>query len=113
EELRNARSGGISTKMIPYLAIFVVISALGLGIRNQQQRWILLFVLVFLFWFMGWRFYVGCDFLGYLSRYNNTFPWGSPLRALESKEPAFEFIMTFVKVNGFPYFLVNVICSAI
>ena len=99
--------------MIPYLSLFAVLSAFGLGISNQQQRWILPFILIFLFWFMGWRFYVGCDFLGYLSRYENTFPWGSPLRALESKDPAFELIMTSVKINGLPYLWINIICSAI
>lgn len=99
--------------MIPYLSLFAVLSAFGLGISNQQQRWILPFILIFLFWFMGWRFYVGCDFLGYLSRYENTFPWGSPLRALDSKEPAFELIMTSVKINGLPYLWINIICSAI
>lgn len=99
--------------MLPYISIFVILSALALGVATRQQRWILAFVVPFLFWFMGWRFYVGCDFLGYLSRYERVFPWDDPLNALGGREPGFEFITTFLKVNDFSYLWLNVVASAI
>lgn len=96
-----------------YLITFLTMSVFGFGLSMTRQSWAAIPFLLFLLWFMGWRFNVGCDFFGYLSRYDNVFPWTSPFTYLDKREAGFEFLTAFLKVNGYSYLWLNVAASLI
>jgi len=99
--------------MAVYLIIYLVLAVLALSVRKSREGPVLLAVLLFLFWFMGWRSYVGCDFTGYLSRYDNIPSWASVSDALLQREAGFQLVITLVKVSGLSFLWLNVIASAI
>lgn len=97
-----------------YTAIYGIFVLLGLFIRERRAELIaLLLALGFLLLFMGTRYYVGCDYSGYLSRYDNTPVDADWLYAFENPEPGFNLIMVGVVSSGLDYMWVNLICSAI
>ncbi|MHA6334516.1 EpsG family protein [Qipengyuania sp. CAU 1752] len=99
--------------MIIYLAIFFALSFLAYALDQRSQKALLLPLLVSLFWFMGWRYQVGCDFYGYLSRFNNAELSTDLISYFVKKEGAFLFITAWLKENNFPYYTLNVVASAI
>lgn len=97
-----------------YTAIYSIFVLLGIFIRERRLELATLFLsLAFLIVFMGTRYHVGCDYDGYLSRYNNTSVHAHWLDAFGRAEPGFNLIMIGVVTSGLDYVWVNIISSAI
>ena len=97
-----------------YIAIYGALVMLAIFVRRRQFELVTVFLcLAFLVLFMGTRYYVGCDYAGYLSRYDNTPVYSSLLDAFKAPEPAFNLIMIGVVTSGLDYLWVNLISSAI
>lgn len=101
--------------MSVYIGIYGFLAVLGLTINKRTEQYAVLIILwMFLVWFMGWRYETGCDFGGYLNRFNHVLPdTFDPLALLSEPEPAFHFITLGLQVIGAEYVWVNVVCSAI
>ena len=99
--------------MLVYLGIYSGLALAAVG--NQSRRNTLFFALtgVFLVWFMGFRYYTGCDYTGYLNRWINFTPPDSLKQFLDGQEPGFSFLMGSIKALGLQYTWLNVIVSAI
>lgn len=99
--------------MIVYLSVFAILSAAALS-TPERQSWLFFAVVApFLVWFMGFRYRTGCDYSGYLHRWENFFgisDWG---RALSGTEPGLQIIMGTVQAMGLGYTWVNVFASVI
>jgi hypothetical protein len=80
---------------------------------QKSQRSVYGAVLAFLFLFMGWRYEVGCDFRGYLNRFESVSPTADPLLYLEREEAAFQFITALIRTSGWDYVWLNVISTAL
>ena len=96
-----------------YLVVYssLVLSAIG----TYKQRNTLFFFLagVFLVWFMGFRYETGCDYYGYLHRWNNYVPPTSLAHLLQGEEAGFSFLMGSVRDLGLDYTWFNVAVSVI
>lgn len=96
-----------------YLLSFLVLTFLGLQSSDRQARQQLPWIGLFLLWFMGARYYVGCDFASYLNRFdslpNNFDLWAT----LRENEGGFHALMRSVKAVGLEFMWVNLIASAI
>ncbi len=99
--------------MALYASIFLFLSAIGFGLKPRSQRGLVILVLLGLFWFMGWRYYVGCDFTGYLNRYNAVVSGADPWQFLIQNEGFFLFLTVWLKVNEYPYVWLNIVASAL
>ncbi len=95
-----------------YGAILLVLSLLSLA-DQKSQRSVYGAVLAFLFLFMGWRYEVGCDFRGYLNRFESVSPTADPLIYLERTEGAFLFLSALIRTSGWHYLWLNVISTAL
>lgn len=94
--------------MIVYVSIFVFLALLGLSIPDRRYLPVLLGVCLFLWWFMGTRYIVGCDFNGYYLRYYEILPgihWGE---ILSVQEPGFELLSAILKTLGAHYMWLNI-----
>lgn len=99
--------------MIVYIGILALLFFAGLSTNDRQARQILPLFLAFLLWFMGGRYYVGCDFTGYLNRYLNL-PYGMETWLDFTKpEAGFHFIISAVKNFGLGYVWLNIVTSGI
>lgn len=85
----------------------------GMTIHPDHQRKVLVTILILLFFFMGWREFVGCDFTGYAVRFYNISPISDPFVALTRSEPGFEFLITAVRTSELHYMWLNIFASAI
>lgn len=89
--------------MSTYLGIYAVFSVMGFLIPDRKSFPAFTAIGGFLIWFMGYRYYVGCDYTGYLHRWLIT-PFEANLRTLmAAPEPAFDGIMILMKSAGFSY----------
>lgn len=99
--------------MLVYLSIFFTLTFLGYVSRDNQARIALPFVLAFLLVFMGTRYYVGCDFTGYLNRFVNPrffeFTWDDMIEG----EAGFNLLLNSIRDADMDYMWLNVFCSAI
>lgn len=86
--------------MTIYTAIYAILAALGVLAKRQGEALFLFFSLMFLLLFMGTRYYVGCDFTGYLNRFNNIDAYASPLEAFGKPEIAFSMIEILTRTSG-------------
>jgi len=99
--------------MITYLTVFTVIALLGLSIPDRRSLATLLTICLFLLWFMGTRYIVGCDFKAYFLRYHDILP-GLYLDEIFSKnEPGFALLSALLKTLGAHYMWVNITTSAL
>lgn len=97
-----------------YLAVYGMFVLLGISIQRRLDQMVAMAVcFLFLLIFMGWRYYVGCDYAGYLYRYVHTPPHEPLSAAFLNPEPGFELIMRFVVTSGLGYEWLNIICSLI
>lgn len=96
-----------------YLGIFAVLSLLGLSVPDRKATPFLILSGVFLLWFMGGRYYVGCDFASYLARFENTLTELSYKQTVLAPEAGFQFLIASVKALGLPYVWLNVCASLI
>lgn len=100
--------------MSTYILIFTFVSLLAYGLTNYRSQVAVLFVFAnFLILFAGTRFDTGCDFWGYLQRFNNIDPSTTPVDSLLLEEPGFQFIIHTVKYFDLSYMWLNVICTLI
>lgn len=99
--------------MAIYLGIYTGLLLLGLSIRRNAELWMLGAAVLFLLIFMGTRYDTGCDFKGYLNRFE-LLPPGVPLSdAFGRDEFGFQLILTFVRSIDASYMWVNVISTAV
>jgi hypothetical protein len=96
-----------------YTAIFGFLSALGLTIKRQQEAAFLFLSLLFLLFFMGTRYEVGCDFTGYQNRFENIDPYASPLDVLGRDEMAFVFLEYMTRTSGADFVWLIFLATAI
>lgn len=96
-----------------YIAVYSVLVTLGMSVRQYKSGPWLILVMLFLVWFMGGRYYVGCDFQGYLNRFVGYQPDVSLLSTLQLNEPGFELLIGSVQALGLDYMWLNVAASII
>lgn len=96
-----------------YTAIYASLSALGIFVKRQYEALFLFISLSFLLFFMGTRYQVGCDFTGYLNRYNNIDVYTSPLVAFTRDESFFVFLEILTKTSDLGFVWLIFIATAI
>lgn len=96
-----------------YTAIFATLSAFGIFVKRQYETLFLFISLSFLLFFMGTRYQVGCDFTGYLNRYNNIDVYTSPLVAFTRDESFFVFLEIFAKTSDLGFVWLIFMATAI
>jgi len=99
--------------MTIYTIIFAFFAACGVFVQRQYENLVLGISLLFLLFFMGTRYEVGCDYKGYLNRYENTSVYSSIFDAIGSPEPAFRFLEIFTKTTGLPFVWLTFISTAL
>lgn len=89
-------------------------SVTALAAHDRAQKLLVVFFGVFLLWYMGARNTVGCDWWGYLHRFQ-IIALDQPISAVfaDFDEPGFWYLMKFVRDNGLHYMWLNFIASAI
>lgn len=97
--------------MLVYILIFFIMTITALSIPDRQARPFLIAFLIFLWWFMGLRYWVGCDFPGYLNRWNNLYYTGDYQDLIGTDEFLFTLLMLSLRDSGFSYIWLNV-CAA-
>lgn len=88
--------------MIPYLSVFGLFALLSLRDFQNQTRAIVIALSIFLIWFAGLRFYVGCDFQAYTLRYEQAVfsPWS---KVLSDDEFGFGVLTAIFAKAGLPF----------
>jgi len=86
--------------MTVYTAIYAIFASLGIAVRRKQEALFLALALLFLLFFMGTRYEVGCDFGGYLNRFENIHPYASLGEAFGKQEIAFSFLEIATRTSG-------------
>ncbi|MGH1355078.1 MAG: EpsG family protein [Thalassovita sp.] len=99
--------------MSTYLVVFTVISLLGLSIPDRRSLATLLTISLFMAWFMGTRYIVGCDFKAYFLRYNDTLPGIYFSEIFAQQEPGFALMSAILKTLGAHYMWVNITASVL
>lgn len=99
--------------MLVYIAIFAILALIALSVPDRGSGPVLVAVLLFLWWFMGLRYWVGCDFFGYLSRFTNVDYVSSYLELLPRDEPGFEILIHAIHDAGLSYMWLNIATSGI
>lgn len=99
--------------MFVYLGIFSLFGVLATATRERQAAPVLFMMSVFLVWFMGFRFEVGCDYWGYYHRWVHFREASSLGELIQENEPGFNGLMALIKGMGLDYYWLNVAVSAI
>ena len=99
--------------MYVYIGIYAVLVFFGLVVRDRRATPYLLLAGVFLLWFMGARYYVGCDFRGYLHRFAFEAFYQDVWTLISHPEPGFNLLVAAIKHAGLGYVWLNVAASAI
>lgn len=94
-----------------YLIIYAALAFAAL-IHNKRSPIYLSLMALFLVWFMGFRFETGCDYFGYLHRWN-TFAITSLTQTIQQDEFGLILLMAAAKVGGLNFIWFNVIVSVI
>jgi len=81
--------------------------------RRNDQILVAILCMLFLLLFMGTRYYVGCDYTGYLNRYEETSIHTPLTGAFALPEWGFELIVIGVVTSGLDFVWVNIVSSAI
>lgn len=83
--------------MLPYVLIYLLLCLSGAPrMTKGASAFIVFFWGFFLLLFMGTRYWVGCDYFGYLSRFNNIDYEGPFFSYLFREEPSFHLLNYFV-----------------
>ncbi|MEW9920329.1 EpsG family protein [Marimonas sp. MJW-29] len=100
--------------MLVYIGVYFLLSWAALTVKEQSQRFWLIFFSIFLLWFMGARNEVGCDWSGYYHRFLIT-PLYQSLGDLFSDfdEPGFWLLTKFVRENDLSYMWLNMFATII
>jgi hypothetical protein len=99
--------------MLTYLTVFTVIALLGLSIPDRRSLATLLTVCLFMVWFMGTRYIVGCDFKAYFLRYHDTLPGLYLTEIFGQQEPGYALMTAILKTLGAHYMWVNITASVL
>lgn len=99
--------------MLPYLSIFSLLALFGSIFNDRQARLSLAVIAPFLLVFMGTRYYVGCDFTGYLNRFENVPEFLGSWSDVFAQEGGFSFIMGALQEANVDYMWLNVTCTLI
>ena len=100
--------------MITYFAIFGFLVLIGLSAKSRMGRLVAtFFVGTFLLIFMGTRYETGCDYWGYLVRFNYLYQDENYLSYLPAEEPGFHLLNFAIKSFGLDYVWLNVSASLI
>ena len=99
--------------MLTYLTVFTVIALLGLSIPDRRSLATLLTICLFMLWFMGARYIVGCDFKAYFLRYHDILPGLYLTEIFGEQEPGFALMSAILKTLGAHYMWVNICASAL
>lgn len=94
------------------LTNFLFLLRYALANQDRARKQIYPLVLFGLFLFSAFRYQVGCDWSGYYFQYAGagTFDWST---FTSIREPVWWAILSWIKANGWPYPVANVISSAI
>lgn len=92
--------------------IFLVMAAIIHGKRSRKKN-IIIFYCSFLLLFMGTRFEVGCDFIGYLHRFLFEYDQFDLSYFITFKEPAFHILTATIRELDLGYMWLNISASAI
>lgn len=96
-----------------YIFIYLVLALTSFVVRrNTEQRGVLFLACFSLFLFVGTREYVGCDFTGYLNRFEN-YQIYPPEVSLQTPEFGFLYLNRLIVEAGGTYMWVNIACAAI
>ena len=99
--------------MATYLATYLMLALTALGSARRNHGPFFLLWGIFLVWFMGFRFETGCDYFGYLNRWENFSLPGNVPDLLRGEEIGFTLLIASVKVLGLDYTWLNAFASAI
>lgn len=99
--------------MFVYIGIYSCLALSAVG--NMQRPHTVFFLLsaIFLVWFMGFRYETGCDYRGYLHRWEYFSQPSSLVQLLKGEEAGFAFLMSSIKALGLDYAWFNAAVSAI
>ena len=99
--------------MIVYLTVFTTMAVLGLSVPDRRNLATMIGISLFLLWFMGGRYVVGCDFKAYYLRYVEILPGIHFSEIFARQEPGFELLSAILKTLGANYMWLNVSASAL
>ena len=89
--------------MITYVGIFTGLALLELSIPDRRNLPTMIGIALFLIWFMGTRYIVGCDFKAYYLRYVEILPGLHFDEIFSRQEPGFELLASLLKTMGAHY----------
>ncbi|MEM0984864.1 MAG: EpsG family protein [Pseudomonadota bacterium] len=96
-----------------YIGIYLALALTSFVVRRRdEQRVVLLLACLLLFLFVGTREYVGCDFTGYLNRFES-YSIYPPEVSLQTPEFGFLYLNRLVVDAGGTLMWVNIACAAI
>ncbi|MFZ5965228.1 EpsG family protein [Thalassococcus sp. BH17M4-6] len=99
--------------MFVYIGIYTGLALSAIGNYDRKHTVFFLFSGLFLVWFMGFRYATGCDYYGYLHRWENFYPPDELMQLFQGEEAGFSFLMGSIKAYGFEYTWLNVAASII
>jgi hypothetical protein len=100
--------------MFPYLSIYLIAVLLAFTAKSRQQGLVLAGIFsVFLALFAGTRIWVGCDYGGYLMRFQYIGPFPGWVELMSAGEAGFQGLSIFLKNNGFSYSALIFVCSGL
>ena len=90
--------------MYPYLSIYIVATLLAFAARSRKQSMLLAGVFsLAIALFAGTRIWVGCDYFGYLMRFQSIGQFPGWTELLSEGEAGFQGLSIFLKSNDFSY----------
>lgn len=99
--------------MIVYLGIYASLCLASIAVPRQYSTFLLLIAGTFLIWFMGFRYEVGCDYYGYVNRWENFTPLTNLSGIFSQSEIGFALLIGSVRAFGLGYTWLNVSASII
>jgi len=100
--------------MYPYLSIYLIVSLLAFAAKSRQQGMLLAGIFsLFIALFAGTRIWVGCDYFGYLMRFQGIGQFPGWTELLSEGEAGFQGLSIFLKSNDFSYSALIFICSSL
>ncbi len=99
--------------MFVYLGVYIGLVLSAIGRYDHRNTFFFLFWALFLIWFMGFRYQTGCDYFGYLHRWNNFAPPEELTQLFKGEEAGFSFLMGWLIANDYEYTSLNVAASIV
>lgn len=100
--------------MYLYLGVFFTSAYFAWMLRNRQVSWLMaIFFGLFLVLLAGTRYYVGCDYTGYMLRFGYAGSYTSWESLLLREEPGFNGLVLAIKEAGFTYDALILVMSTV